>query len=156
MISGLNHTTLAVRDLEQAFRFYTDLLGLQPVARWYKGAYLLAGSHWLCLTLDPQTRSGPLAEYTHLAFSVAPVLFQAMVDRLQAAGVPSWQQNHSHGESFYFLDPNGHKLEIHASDLTSRLESLRQNSPRDLQLFQTDSHQRATKLCPAVSPAEEG
>ena len=135
MISGLNHTTLAVRDLEQSFLFYTHLLGLQPVARWYKGAYLLAGDHWICLTLDPQMRSGPLPEYTHFAFTVAPARFPALRDRLQAAGVTSWQQNHSHGESFYFLDPDGHKLEIHDSDLTSRLASLRQNPPRDLMLF---------------------
>ena len=42
MISRLNHTTLSVKDLNRFFRFYTEELG-RPVARWYKGAYLLAG-----------------------------------------------------------------------------------------------------------------
>ena len=135
MIRALNHITLAVRDLEQSFRFYADLLGLEPVARWYKGAYLLAGDSWICLTLDPETRSGPLPEYSHFAFSVAPGQFQASVSRLLAAGVSSWQQNHSYGDSFYFLDPNGHKLELHAADLQSRLASLREKPPRDLVLF---------------------
>ena len=135
MVSGLNHTTLAVHDLEQSFNFYAKLLGLKPVARWYKGAYLLAGDAWICPTLDPETRTSPLPEYSHLAFSIAPEQFEEAVDRLAAAGVPSWQQNHSHGDSFYFLDPNGHKLELHTAELESRLASLREKPPRDLVLF---------------------
>ena len=135
MIRGLNHTTLAVKDLQRSFQFYVEVLGLKPVACWYKGAYVLAGNDWLCLTLDAQARSGPLPECTHLAFTVKPEQFQSMTERLQDAGVSSWQNNHSHGESFYFLDPDGHKLEIHASDLASRVESLRNKPPRELVLF---------------------
>jgi glutathione S-transferase fosA5 len=135
MISGLNHITLSVKDLDVSFRFYTDLLQLRPVARWYKGAYLLAGSQWICLTLDDDARSAPMKEYTHIAFTVSLEQFQEAVRRLDEASVTCWQQNHSHGESFYFLDPNGHKLEIHASDLASRLESMKQKPPRDLILF---------------------
>jgi catechol 2,3-dioxygenase-like lactoylglutathione lyase family enzyme len=135
MISGLNHITLAVHDLEQSFCFYTDVLGLEPIARWYKGAYLLAGTDWLCLTLDPETRPAPLPEYTHIAFSVGAAKFREVVQRLNDAGVTSWQENHSHGDSFYFLDPNGHKLEIHTSDLSSRLAELKRHPPCGLILF---------------------
>jgi hypothetical protein len=46
-----------------------------------------------------------------------------------------WQENRSHGKSFYFLDPDGHKLEIHASDLRSRLEDLKHKPPTDLILY---------------------
>ncbi len=135
MIAGLNHTTLAVKDLERSFRFYAELLGLQAVARWYKGAYLLAGADWICLTLDPDTRAGPLPEYTHFAFTVQSEHFDGMYKRLQDAGVVRWQENHSHGRSFYFLDPDGHKLEIHASDLQRRLEDLKQKPPKDLIVY---------------------
>ena len=31
MITGINHLTLAVRDLERSFDFYTRVVGLQPV-----------------------------------------------------------------------------------------------------------------------------
>ncbi|MDE1176605.1 MAG: fosfomycin resistance glutathione transferase [Edaphobacter sp.] len=135
MIGGINHITLAVRDLEISFSFYTDVLGLRPVAKWYKGAYLEAGTDWICLTLDESTRSGSLPEYTHLALTVDEAEFAAAMKRLQDAGAECWQQNHSEGESYYFLDPNGHKLEIHTGTLQSRLATMMEHPPRDLILF---------------------
>lgn len=46
-----------------------------------------------------------------------------------------WQDNWTEGESLYFLDPNGHKLEIHASDLAARLQAARENPWAGLELF---------------------
>jgi catechol 2,3-dioxygenase-like lactoylglutathione lyase family enzyme len=63
MIGGLNHITLSVRDIDRSFRFYVETLGAKPLARWRKGAHLLAGDLWLCLTLDERTRSFALPEY---------------------------------------------------------------------------------------------
>jgi catechol 2,3-dioxygenase-like lactoylglutathione lyase family enzyme len=135
MVRGISHVTLSVRDLEVSFAFYADVVGLRPVARWYKGAYLEAGTDWICLSVDPETRTGPLGEYTHLAFAVDPVNFEAAVERLRSAGARRWQENRSPGESFYFLDPDGHKLELHASGLNDRLQALRESPPRELVLF---------------------
>jgi catechol 2,3-dioxygenase-like lactoylglutathione lyase family enzyme len=70
-----------------------------------------------------------------VAFTIASEEFDAMRHVLEQEGVVAWQENHSHGRSFYFLDPDGHKLEIHASDLQSRLEALIQNPPKDLMLY---------------------
>ena len=61
MVNAISHATLAVQDLDRSFSFYTRDLGLRPVARWYKGAYLMAGSDWICLNLDPATRKNPIA-----------------------------------------------------------------------------------------------
>ncbi|NER81640.1 MAG: hypothetical protein F6K42_19165 [Leptolyngbya sp. SIO1D8] len=36
MITGLNHITLAVSDLEASFTFYTNVLDCQPLARWQR------------------------------------------------------------------------------------------------------------------------
>ena len=135
MVSGINHITFAVRDLDKSFHFYTRTLGLRPVARWYRGAYLEAGGDWICLNQDPETRSGPLKEYTHLAFTVKPTDFEAAVRRMLAADVRTWQENKSPGDSFYFLDPDGHKLELHVADLQDRLKTLAENPPKDLTLF---------------------
>ena len=135
MIRGINHITLAVRDLEASFVFYTQVVGLRPVARWYRGAYLEAGGDWVCLSLDDTARNRSLPEYTHVAFTVDEGDFSAAVERLRGAKVECWQENRSPGESFYFLDPNGHKLEIHASDLAARVKALKEIPPRNLIVF---------------------
>ena len=125
MISSLNHITLSVSDLDRSFAFYTETLGLRPRARWSRVAYLSVGGLWLCLTLDRLCRQGPQAEYTHIAFTVEAARFAAHAAALAALGVTQWQPDSSEGDSLYFLDPDGHKLEIHAGDLASRLASLR-------------------------------
>lgn len=135
MIRGLNHITLAVRDIEQSLAFYSELLGLRPIATWPKGAYLLAGDLWLALVVDAAARSTALAEYSHVAFTVHPADFAQLSQAIRSAGVPLWQENWTEGDSLYFVDPNGHKLEIHASDLAARLRSARAQPWEGLQLF---------------------
>jgi glutathione S-transferase fosA5 len=136
MITAFNHVTLAVSDLEVSFAFYTEILDLRPVARWLKGAHLRAGSDWLCLALGDTARREPPAEYTHLAFTVSQTDYAVMARRLTEEKVTTWQRNHSEGESFYFLDPDGHKLEIHASDLSARIRALRSAAPEGLVIFE--------------------
>ena len=135
MISGVSHITFSVRNLETSFHFYKEVLGFEPAARWYKGAYFKAGSDWICLTLDAETRTASLPEYTHTAFAVSLADFPILVERLRTAGALCWQQNRSPGESFYFLDPDGHKLEIHTSTLSARLEAMKSQPPADFVLF---------------------
>lgn len=38
--------------------------------------------------------------------------FVAVVARIRAAGASEWKDNSSEGASLYFLDPNGHRLEV--------------------------------------------
>lgn len=136
MITGFNHVTLAVSDVDVSFAFYTEVLDLRPVARWRKGAHLRAGTDWLCLALDDAARGEPLPEYTHLAFTVSEGSYTVMEQRLKETGVAFWQRNHSEGESLYFLDPDGHKLEIHASDLNAHVRALRSAAPQGLVMFE--------------------
>jgi len=137
MVLGLNHVTFSVADLDRAFQFYREVLGMRPVARWYKGAYLTAGDLWLCLNLEAEF-GGRVANpaYDHIAFTVAAKDFEVMRTRLVEAGAGSWHENRSEGDSLYFLDPDGHKLEIHVGDLGSRVASLKERPPRELVLFE--------------------
>jgi catechol 2,3-dioxygenase-like lactoylglutathione lyase family enzyme len=126
LLTGLNHLTLAVTDLDRSVDFYTALLGLRLEARWDGGAYLSLGGLWLCLSLDPaRAIATPGADYTHYAFSIAQPDFDAFCARLRAAGVREWRKNRSEGDSFYFLDPDDHQLELHVGDLASRLAACR-------------------------------
>ncbi|MDV2993979.1 MAG: Glutathione transferase FosA [Chroococcidiopsis sp. SAG 2025] len=134
MITGINHITLSVSDLDQAFVFYSQVLSCKPVARWRRGAYLLAGDLWLCLCLDRQARQGTLPEYTHIAFSVAEPDFQK-IERQISDVATIWQQNSSEGRSLYFLDPDGHKLEIHVGDLQARIEAVQAQPYEGMEFF---------------------
>lgn len=128
MLSGLNHLTLAVSDLTPSVAFYHRLLGMRLHARWDGGAYLSCGELWLCLSLDDQRRNTPSEEsdYTHYAFSVAEADFATMAERLAQAGTVVWKDNRSEGASYYFLDPDGHKLELHVGSLAQRLAACRE------------------------------
>lgn len=135
MLTGLNHLTLAVTDLNRSVAFYRDLLQLQLSATWDIGAYLSLPGLWLCLSLDPLHESTPAADYTHYAFSLEAVDFLPFVERLRSANVREWRDNRSEGASFYFLDPDGHKLEAHVGSLASRLAACRQRPYARMKFF---------------------
>ncbi len=125
MIRGINHITLSIADLNRSLTFYRDVLGCRVAARWDDGCYLEAGDLWLALVVEDNVRSAPLPEYTHLAFDVAAADFAAMTDRVGQSGAEVFQDNSTEGESLYFLDPDGHKLELHVGSLGTRLDEMR-------------------------------
>lgn len=121
MIRGLNHITLATKDLAESTRFYTDVLGAQLKARWPKGVYLELADLWLALILDPHFKAG--TDYSHLAFDVSAVDFETQAKKITDSGAQIWQENRSEGHSLYFCDPSGHRMELHVGNLHSRLTS---------------------------------
>ena len=136
VVTGLNHITLSVAELQRSYDFYVDLLGFTPRARWTNGAYLELDSLWLCLS---EGSSAPATDYTHLAFSVEENSFTEVIGRLAENNVHQWQQNISEGDSFYFLDPDGHKLEVHIGNLETRLASMNADVFKDLVVFDEQS-----------------
>ncbi|AVY96473.1 glutathione transferase [Lelliottia sp. WB101] len=137
MLQSLNHLTLAVSNLQTSVAFWRDLLGLSLHAQWDTGAYLTCGDLWLCLSFDETRDYVPPNEsdYTHYAFSVAPADFESFSHRLEQAGVTVWKSNKSEGASFYFLDPDGHKLELHVGDLAARLAACREKPYAGMQFY---------------------
>ncbi len=135
MIIGINHINLSVKDLEESFKFYQEVLGFQPIAKWKKGAYFLAGDLWFCIFEDENTRDAPLKEYTHIAFTVSEQDFEKISDRIRNSQAKIWQENTSEGASVYFTDPNNHKLEIHASDLATRIKTAKENPYEGMEFF---------------------
>ena len=131
MITGLNHITLAVKDVEISFIFYRDVLGFAPLCKWEGCAYFLVGQPhdpnavWFCLDRDAN-RQNTLCS-THYAFSVSPRTFQDLSARILASGSTIYKENTSPGDSLYFQDPDGHKLEIHGGTWQSRIRSKKEN-----------------------------
>jgi catechol 2,3-dioxygenase-like lactoylglutathione lyase family enzyme len=133
-LRGINHITLAVRDLDRALHFYVDRLGSRLRARWARGAYLEAGSLWLCLELDERASARPSIDDSHIAFTVDAADFDAVAQAIRESDAALWKENRSEGASLYFCDPDGHKLEIHVGDLGSRLQACR-DRPYDGMVF---------------------
>lgn len=119
LITGINHLTLAVSDIEKSFNFYRNILNLKPLCKWNKGAYFLVGDFWFCLNLDLNVKPDP--GYTHYAFTVDANNFENLCEKLITAKVKIFQENTSEGDSLYFFDPDGHKLEIHVGNWQSRI-----------------------------------
>lgn len=133
-VVGLNHVTLAVVDLPRSVTFYSELLGFAVRALWANGAYLEAGDFWLCLSCEDEANAAPRSDYSHIAFSINERDFARMRDRLNAE-CTIWKDNVSEGDSTYFLDPDGHKLELHLGSLETRLSHYRENPNKGVQVF---------------------
>lgn len=125
-IRGLNHITLATTDVLRSLAFYTGPLGMRLEHQWEHGAYLSAGDLWVCLSSDRVVDQA--SDYTHIAFDVAPEEFASVCANLTAYGATQWKENRSEGDSFYFTDPDGHRLELHVGDLVSRLAHISEQS----------------------------
>jgi catechol 2,3-dioxygenase-like lactoylglutathione lyase family enzyme len=134
-ISGINHVTLAVRNLEESFQFYREVLGFKPLAKWTKGAYFLVGDLWFCAIEDDRINESFFNDYTHIAFTVSQEDFESICDRIKNSGAKIWQENTNEGASLYFTDPNNHKLEIHVSDLETRLKTIKEKPWDGLEVY---------------------
>ncbi|MEL6604287.1 MAG: VOC family protein [Cyanobacteria bacterium J06614_10] len=135
MITGLNHITLSVLELDRSFDFYTQLLDFQPLARWKKGAYLLAGDLWFTLYQGLAYERTVSAEYTHISFSVSAEDFALWQGRCESWGVRQWKQNTSEGDSIYILDPDGYKLELHVGHWQSRISATKADPYEAMEFF---------------------
>ena len=123
MLTGINHITLTVSQLERSLVFYTNVLGFKGLVKWDNGAYLSLNDVWLCLTLGvPDIKT----DYTHIAFGIVASDFEGFAKKLAYRNIEQWQDNSSEGNSLYFLDPDGHKLEVHVGELVDRLQNLRE------------------------------
>jgi catechol 2,3-dioxygenase-like lactoylglutathione lyase family enzyme len=113
----LNHTIVAARDKREAASFLADLLGLSaPTTFGPFSVVQLANDVSLDFIDDAE------AHPRHYAFLVAEDEFDEIFARIRARGLDFWadpfQQHpgeintHDGGRGMYWLDPNGHVLEI--------------------------------------------
>ncbi|HZC73328.1 MAG TPA: VOC family protein [Jatrophihabitans sp.] len=118
MAVQLNHTIVSVRDKFEAAKFLTDILGL-PEATTFGPFAVVELSNGV--SLDFADDHGPVVP-RHYAFLVDDAEFDAIFGRIQERGLDFWADpsqkrpgeiNHNDGgRGVYWLDPNGHFLEI--------------------------------------------
>ncbi|MDT7596604.1 MAG: hypothetical protein QOJ06_2150 [Pseudonocardiales bacterium] len=123
---GLHHTALISSDVERTIRFYQELLGF-PLTELIENRDYPGSSHFffdighgnLLAFFDfPGLDIGPYADVLgglhHVAISVEPAHWEAIVRRFKKAGV----EHVIHSDvSVYFRDPDGARIELIADPL---------------------------------------
>lgn len=124
-VTGFNHLTLRVRDLNRSLPFYCDLLGMELVHRGRKDVYLSWGNAWICLLERPEVKEISGLGMDHVAFSIDQHHFEKMVLKLKEHQV-TWVREpieRGGGWSAQFKDPDGIVLELFTGSLASRMKN---------------------------------
>ena len=117
MAITLNHTIVPARDKEASARFFAGIFGLSCEK---------PAGHFAPVRVNPTLTldfgDAESFEVHHYAFHVDDDEFDAILDRVRAAGIPwgsaPWHLEDAQlnawndGRGFYFRDPNGHVLEL--------------------------------------------
>jgi catechol 2,3-dioxygenase-like lactoylglutathione lyase family enzyme len=114
----LNHTIVACRDQQVSAGFLTGILGLPPASRFEHFLVVEADNG---VSLDFSEVGGQITPQ-HYAFLVGEEDFDAAFGRIRERGLDYWadpartrrgQINHRDGgRGVYFMDPDGHLMEI--------------------------------------------
>lgn len=118
MAITLNHTIVPARDKDASARFFAEIFGLKYERT---GGYFAPVRVNETLTLDFDDDVDRF-DIHHYAFHVSDPEFDAILERVQQAGIKfgsdPWDRengtlnNWNGGRGVYFCDPNGHILEL--------------------------------------------
>jgi glyoxylase I family protein len=126
-VKQFDHVNLAVRDIERATRFYTEVLGLKLVRRDVddegRATFVSVKTGLQIVDLmarpDYQPPEDPWAGgWDHLALVVEPCDPQALIAHLSAGGAEVYRGPvevsgaYGMGTAVYFLDPDRHAVEL--------------------------------------------
>ncbi len=120
-IRQIKETCLYVEDLDRTQQFYQQQLGLPIIGR-VEGRHIFfrAGTSVLLCFIAEKTKEDPeLPPHfgygtMHMAFEVSPDEYPSWHEKVRQAGISIIHEHEWKGgfRSFYFLDPDGHVLEI--------------------------------------------
>ena len=92
-------------------------------------------SGWRCTSM--RGRGAGRCRNTPTSLFGSPIKGLWRCARIARFGVTEFQENRTEGASLYFLDPDGHKLEVHVGDLESRLRAARTKPGEGLELLES-------------------
>src|SRR5258705_13534274 len=109
-VGALNHASIPVRNLKEAKRFYTEVLGGEIVLESNpKFAEVRVGGAIIGLSEQEGGWTGPNAEFPHYAFTMTGENFYPFIEHLKANGVRTHHPGtrHDEEEAMYFSAPAG-------------------------------------------------
>lgn len=117
-MAQLNHTIVWCSDKHRSAAFLAEMLGLPPAQPFANFMVLNLANG---VSMDFMEKVGPVA-MQHYAFLVSDAEFDAGMALIEAKGLTYWADPHrsqpgeiNHhwgGRGVYFLDPDGHVLEL--------------------------------------------
>ncbi|MDH3629324.1 MAG: VOC family protein [Acidobacteriota bacterium] len=124
-LEGIDHVALGVRDVSQSVAWYRQVLELE---RMHEGVWgdspAMVGIGNTALALFPiqakQVKAPPgkdTVAMRHVAFRANRSTFVEAQARLERLGIEVEFQDHEISHSIYFLDPDGHEIEITSYDV---------------------------------------
>jgi catechol 2,3-dioxygenase len=125
-VSRVGHVVLGVRDPQASVKFYTEALGMEEVNLLELGemkmAFLSFGErdHDIALLQVPLDEPVGSSGFTHTALEIegGEDQLKELYQRLQDYGATvEMTADHVITKSFYFLDPDGNRLELFAQIL---------------------------------------
>jgi catechol 2,3-dioxygenase-like lactoylglutathione lyase family enzyme len=123
IITGASHSGFYVDDLDRTIEFYTKVLGahLEWRAAGSKNQLIKLYIGDFGLSLIKRPANAPIAELQHpihWAFLATPDEAEIAVEHVKSCGVdvegPVGHGNEPENVSWFFLDPDGYRLEIEA------------------------------------------
>ena len=120
-ILGVRHAVLGVRDPQRSIAFYTEAVGMELVTflEDLQMAFFSFGErdHDLAVIKVPDDQPVGSSGLSHTAMEVdgGPEQLRELYHQLQARGVEvEMTADHTITKSFYFLDPDGNRLELYS------------------------------------------
>ena len=115
--SGFSHISLPVRDLQEAKRFFVQVLGGEVEYDTPGFIEVRVGGMLFGFAQKKEGWTAREAEFPHYAFFVEPEKFIPMKERLERHGVPTHQPWTRDGirALMYFRDPSGNLFEMYCT-----------------------------------------
>jgi len=118
MTVEFNHTIVSARDAAASAVFLAEILGLEPPRKWGPFDVVVTDNG---VNIDFMEKAGEIRSQ-HYAFLVGDTDFDRIFERIRQKELAYWADpartqegkinHHDGGRGVYFLDPDGHVLEI--------------------------------------------
>lgn len=133
MIRSINHICYSVSNLNESIYFYKDILCGDLLLIGETTAYFDIGGLWVALNEEKDiSRNEIQYSYTHTAFTIDESEYNSWYRWLKKNNVNILEgrtRDVRDKKSIYFIDPDGHKLELHTGTLENRMNYYKDTKP---------------------------